>query len=98
MAIPKIKATYSLDLSTAETLARLAERWGVSKSEALRRSIEHAARELHRDAEGTDNPKLAAFRALQGSLSLNEEAASAWKSTIQGGWEESLERRPTNGA
>ena len=38
MAIPKIKATYSLDVETVRMLVHMARRWGVSKSEALRRA------------------------------------------------------------
>jgi len=37
--MPKIKVTYSLDAETVELLERVSRRWGVSKSEALRRAI-----------------------------------------------------------
>jgi hypothetical protein len=43
MASPSIKATYSLDPETVRLLERTARRWGVSKSEALRRAIRAAA-------------------------------------------------------
>lgn len=43
MAIPKIKATYSLDPETIALLERVSRRWGVSKSEALRRAIQALA-------------------------------------------------------
>ena len=43
MAIPIVKATYSLDVNTVKALERMAKRWAVSKSEALRRAIRAAA-------------------------------------------------------
>jgi predicted transcriptional regulator len=39
MAIPKIKATYSLDESTVRKLAEIARKWETSKSDALTRLI-----------------------------------------------------------
>lgn len=43
MASTTVKATYSLDPETVRSLEGLARRWGVSKSEALRRAIKGAA-------------------------------------------------------
>ena len=43
MANPTIKATYTLDVETLRVLERAAKRWGVSKSEALRRAIRASA-------------------------------------------------------
>ena len=43
MAITTIRSTYALRIETVRQLNRLAERWGVSKSEALRRAIGEAA-------------------------------------------------------
>ena len=42
-ALRKIKATYLLDQDTVRPLHRIASRWGVCKSEALRRVIRSAA-------------------------------------------------------
>lgn len=39
MAIPKIKATYSLDEATVHRLAEIARKWDTSKSDALTRLI-----------------------------------------------------------
>lgn len=68
-----IKATYSLDTETVKLLERLAERWDVSKSEALRRAIRSAA---------SAAPKVGAAEAAldrwQGSLGVSENLAAAW--------------------
>jgi len=79
MAIPKIKATYSLDVETASTLERLAQRWKTSKSEALRRLI------LQGDAHAEDVPgdKIAALERLQQSIALTESAATRWISDVR---------------
>ena len=55
MAITTIRSTYALDVETMQVLERIAHRWKVSKSEALRRAI--------RAAEGQKPP--AADDALQ---------------------------------
>lgn len=72
MAIPKIKATYSLDVETVRMIERLAHRWEVSKSEALRRAIRASA------AEAPSNESTAALDRLQQSLGLTEAVAAAW--------------------
>ncbi len=43
MALPRIKSTYSLDVDSVRTLEALSERWNVSKSEVIRRSLRMAA-------------------------------------------------------
>lgn len=73
MAIPKIKATYSLDPDTVDLLERLAERWKVSKSEALRRAIRSAA-----SAAPTVSSAEAALDRWQGALGVSEKLAAAW--------------------
>jgi len=71
MAIPKIKATFSLDLDTASQLEELAQRWKTSKSEALRRAVRKAA-------EAERPSRLDAFRQLQASMALTQEQADEW--------------------
>jgi len=74
MAIPRVKATYSLDLQTVQALDDLARRWGVAKSEALRRVVRAAA-----EAEGSlAGGPLGALDALQGSAGLTSARAAAW--------------------
>jgi predicted transcriptional regulator len=76
MAIPRVKSTYSLDVETVAALDRVAKRWRVSKSEALRRAIRSVA------TEGADaaNPAIEALEALQRSLHLTAAKARAWAS------------------
>jgi hypothetical protein len=71
MAIPRIKGTYTLDAETVQTLEGMARRWGVSKSEALRRAINTAAQ---RGALS----RLEALDKLQSSLNLTPAKARAW--------------------
>ena len=74
MATTTVKSTYSLDVETVRALDTMARRWGVSKSEALRRAI--------RSAKAGSNPDkseaVAALDALQRSLHLNGRAAAQW--------------------
>jgi hypothetical protein len=72
MAIPKIKGTYSLDADTVRLLERMSRRWGVSKSEALRRAIRGAA--AASDTEAATGP----LDRLQRAANLNKAAAAAW--------------------
>ena len=74
MAVTTIKSTYALDVETVRALERMAQRWKVSKSEALRRAIRAAA------GEGLAAPTdgLAALDRLQRSLDLTPARARAW--------------------
>ncbi len=74
MAITSVKATYSLDVESVGSLGRLAEVWGVPKSEALRRVIRMAA-EQHAEI---DSGRTRVLDELQRSLGLAEHAANAW--------------------
>jgi hypothetical protein len=69
-----IKSTYALDGDTIRKLDRVAARWQVSKSEAMRRAIEVVARE---QAEKAPSP-LAALDQLQKSLKLTAHRARKW--------------------
>lgn len=79
MAIPKVKGTYSLDVETVRRLEEVAQRWGVSKSEALRRAIDSAARQ---HGPATARP-LEVFRALTRSIELTEEEANDWVASLR---------------
>lgn len=73
MAIPKIKATYSLDPATIQLLERVSRRWGVSKSEALRRAIQASAA-LPAPADG----RLDVLDRLQKATALSPTNAEKW--------------------
>lgn len=78
MASPKIKATYSLDPETVRLLERVSQRWGVSKSEALRRAIRASA--ALPEAEGE---RLAALDRLQDTAGLRAGAAASWAREVR---------------
>ena len=80
MAIPRVKSTYALDLDTVQALDDLARRWGVSKSEALRRLIRSAAEV---EGAGGSGP-LAALEALQDPAHLPEAKAGTWGRAVRG--------------
>ena len=77
MAIMTIRSTYALDAETVRTLEELAKDWGVSKSEALRRSIRASA--ATRPRAGA----LQAFDDLQRSLGLSRAAANRWANRVR---------------
>ena len=74
MATVTIKSTYSLDVESVRALEDLARRWGVSKSEALRRSIRSEAG--RQPAMGKD--ALAALDQLQASLRARKIDLARW--------------------
>jgi hypothetical protein len=73
MAIPKVKAPYSLEAETITMLEQIATRWGVSKSEALRRAIRVAA-----SSERDEVPAAAKLSQLQKGIGLTATVAAAW--------------------
>lgn len=73
MATMTIKTTYALDAESVRTLERMARRWGVSKSEALRRAIRGAAALA---GDGGDTVK--ALDRLQRATALTAGRAGAW--------------------
>ncbi len=75
MAKMTIRSTFALDRETVENLERLAKKWGVSKSEALRRVVDAAACVEEVDAAAD---ALAALEELRERLALTEEKADAW--------------------
>jgi hypothetical protein len=75
MRATMVRSTYVLDVETARALEDMARRWGVSKSEALRRAIRAAKR-----GPAPGAPKaLAALDALQRSLALGNRTAARWE-------------------
>jgi predicted DNA-binding protein len=75
MAKKTVRSTFALDPETVGNLDRLAAKWGVSKSETLRRVIEAAA--LAEDVD-TSADAVTALRELQDRLALTPEKAEAW--------------------
>lgn len=78
---PNSRATWlEVDEITAHLLVRLAETWGVSEQEALRRALEQAnAVNGSPDKES----RLQAFKELQCSLGLTSTKAAEWQDAIR---------------
>lgn len=79
MAIPTIKSTYVMDVETVQALEKIARRWKVSKSEALRRAIRAVAEQP--GSESVD--ALRALDELQRSLTLTPSTARAWVRAVR---------------
>jgi predicted transcriptional regulator len=77
MALPTVKTTYTIDLETKSALDRLAARWDVSKSEALRRAIRQAA------GASRVTDRLAALDALQRRARLTPAQATKWTAALR---------------
>jgi hypothetical protein len=80
MAKMTVRSTFALDRETVDSLDRLAHRWQVSKSEALRRVVNVAASVEDVDAS---SDALAALDELQRVLGLDEARAEAWVQRIR---------------
>ena len=80
MAMPSssVKATYSLDPETVRLLERMARKWNVSKSEALRRAIHLSSTTMPNETEAP----LAAFDRLRASTTLGEPQVRRWLKDI----------------
>ena len=79
MATTTIRSTYVLDVETVRALKRIAQRWQVSKSEALRRVIRAVAGEH----PATAHNALDALDRLQQSLNLSPAKARAWARQVR---------------
>jgi hypothetical protein len=67
-----VKGTYSLDPATVRSLEGLARRWGVTKSEALRRAIRSAA------GPGDKGSRLETLDRVVASYRLTPAEADEW--------------------
>ena len=76
MATMYIRSTFALDEPTTEGLARLAKKWGVSKSEALRRAV---ARAQEQPGPGGDMTPQEALLALARKPALSRSEARNWR-------------------
>ncbi len=81
MASTTIKGTYSLDPATIRILNQVARRWGVSKSEALRRAIRGAAADPSAAAQASG--VLKALDRLQGTMAMNSRKAGRWATEVR---------------
>ena len=79
MATITVKSTYSLDVETVRRLDELAKRWNTSKSGALRRAIQSAAKQARSDHDEA----LDALDRLQALLALDRESARAWADEVR---------------
>jgi predicted transcriptional regulator len=77
MALPTVKTTYTIDLETKSALDRLAARWDVSRSEALRRAIRQAA------GASRVTDRLAALDTLQRRARLTPARAAKWTKALR---------------
>lgn len=83
MALPKLKGTYSLDPETVGKLERVARRWGVSKSEALRRAIHQADVSAGASTDAAAEARVALFDELTRSIGLDDATTEAWVADVR---------------
>jgi hypothetical protein len=93
MAIPRIKSTYVMDVETVHALERIARRWNVSKSEALRRAIHASAAQSSPEASDA----LRALDQLQRSLKLTPARAREWARAVRAERQAAAARSETRG-
>ena len=74
--------TLELDADTAGSVKHLADTWGVSAEEAVRRAIQSVDAAVL-DAGSTK--RVEAFKELQRLLQLTPEKAAAWKARTREG-------------
>jgi hypothetical protein len=74
------KTSLELDANTANLLTQLAENWGVSKEEAVRRAVDQA-----NAANGSANKEVRweAFKELQSRLNLTSAKAAEWQNAVR---------------
>lgn len=81
MAITHVKVTYSVQPSTAQRVQELATKWGVPKSEVIRRVIDDAAK------SEVIRPRLTPLQALRElmstPLSITPQEAKRWEREIR---------------
>ena len=71
--------SLELDAVTARLLVDIAETWGVSEEEAIRRALEQA--NAKNDSPGKE-ARLEAFKELQRSLGLTQAKAAEWQDAV----------------
>jgi transposase-like protein len=76
MATMSIRSTFALDAATVDGLRDLAKKWGVSKSEALRRAVARAQEQPGPSGEMTPHE---ALLALKRKPLLSRAQAKRWR-------------------
>ncbi len=71
-----IRSTFALDELTTRGLTQLAKKWGVSKSEALRRAV---ARAQEQPGPGSEMTPQDALQALKQKPPLSRGQARSWR-------------------
>jgi hypothetical protein len=89
MATHMVKTTYALDVETVRALENLAQRWNVSKSEALRRAIRASSVQAPTEAL----TPVQALDRVQQSLGLSAPEAARWAAAVRAGRREGSRRR-----
>ena len=92
MATMTIRTTVAFDPATAARLERLAKRWGVSKSETLRRALETV--ENTQPASRTDTPEFSEMTPPQilDWLAANPPVPPGWGADFRSELREQRER------
>ncbi len=91
MARTSVKATYALDVATVQALEKMAARWAVSKSEALRRAIHAAAAQTPGCGQNLEQ-----LDRLQRTLALSPARAKAWVREVRAERKAGSPRVPRN--
>ena len=76
MATIIVKSICSLEPETERQLEELAKRWNTTKSGALRRAVQLAAKQVRSD-------HYEALDRLQAMLALDRESTRAWADTVR---------------
>lgn len=83
-----VRTTVAFDPATAARLERLAKRWGISKSETLRRALEAAERSQARETDFAEEAiarmtPLEAFEWLQKNPILPPGTGEKWRQELR---------------
>lgn len=87
-----IRTTVAFDPGTVARWERLAQRWGVSKSEALRRALERAEAELAVAGRAAGMPSMEeiagmspreALEVLRGTPMVSAEQGARWRNELR---------------
>ncbi len=102
MATMTVRTTVAFDPATAARLERLAKRWGVSKSETLRRVIESAELAASKPSVGSRQPSMEEISAmtpqdalhwLQAHPLVTAEQGAEWRDQLRETREDFATRR-----